>query len=163
MEELEKTVANTLNQVHQAAQKQTNRGRVARTPPQVGDRVWVLRPKGVGGNKISTWWLGPFKITERVGQSSFRVQLRPGVFQDVHMDQIKPYVVDEVLGVGKPLAYRRVEPDRPPSRRVEKIKACRLNDRGEFEFCTHWAGTSDLDDTWEPTFTFLSSCSLTWL
>ena len=100
---------------------------------------------------------------ERVGQSSFRVQLRPGIFQDVHLDQIKLYVVDEELGVGKPLAYRRGESDQPSGRKIEKIRARRLNHRGESEFLTHWAGTPDSEDTWETTSTFLSSCSPEWL
>ena len=75
VEEMEKTVATTLNKVHLAAQRDTNRGRTARDPSKVGDRVWVLRPKGVGGNKISTWWIGPYKLVERVGESSFKVQI----------------------------------------------------------------------------------------
>ena len=119
-------VASTLNGVHAAAQLDTNRGRKARDPPKLGDKVWVLRPKGVGGNKISTWWLGPYKVVERVGQSSFKVQIRPGIFQDVHLDQIKPYELDEALGIGRPLTYRRDELDQPSQRKVQKLKTADL-------------------------------------
>ena len=82
MAELEKSVAGALNKVHEVTQREVNRGRSPRDPPEVGDRVWVLRPKGVGGNEISSWWLGPYRVTERVGQASFRVQVRPGIIQD---------------------------------------------------------------------------------
>lgn len=163
MEQLDKVVAATLNRVHESTQNQTNRERTPRDPPKVGDKVWVLRPKGVGGHKVATWWHGPYKISERVGQSSFRVQIRPGILQDVHLDQIKPYVVDEVLGIGKPLTFRREEIGKSPERIVEKIRARRLNDQGESEFLTHWAGTSEAEDTWENAFTFLASCSPVWL
>ena len=64
MGELEKSVAGILNKVHEAAQRDVNRGRRAKDPPLVGDWVWVLRPKGVGGCKISSWWLGPYRVTE---------------------------------------------------------------------------------------------------
>jgi len=163
VEELEKSVASMLNHVHEQAQRETNRNRLARSPPQIGSKVWVLRPKGVGGNKISTWWVGPYKLVERVGESSFKVQIRPGIFQDVHLDQIKPYEVDEQLGIGRPLTYRRDDPDRPPERKIEKIRARRLNDRGESKFLTHWEGTPDSEDTWEPALTFLSACDPTWM
>ena len=163
MEQLDKTVAETLNRVHAAAQGETNRGRKAREPPKVGDKVWVLRPKGVGGNKISTWWLGPYKVVQRVGQSSFQIQIRPGMIQDVHLDQIKPYVIDEVLGIGRQITYRREEPDQSTQRRVEKIRDQRVNDRGETEFLTHWEGTQESEDAWEPASGFLSACSPEWL
>ena len=163
MGELEKSVAGALNKVHEVTQREVNRGRSPRDPPEVGDRVWVLRPKGVGGNKISSWWLGPYRVTERVGQASFRVQVRPGVIQDVHMDQIKPYRVDQVFGIGRPLTYRRGEGDIPSGRVVEKIRSCRLNDKNEYEFLTHWAGTPESEDTWEPAMTFISNCNAPWL
>ena len=166
VEEMERVVATTLNKVHLTAQKDANRGRTARDPPKVGDRVWVLRPKGVGGNKILTWWVGPYKLVERVGESSFHLQIRPGIFQDVHLDQVKPYTVDEEWGIGRPLlplVYRQNQEDHIPNRKVEKILARRLNDRGESEFLTHWEGTPDSDDTWETALTFLSACDPRWL
>ena len=79
------------------------------------------------------------------------------------MDQIKPYIRDEELGIGQPLLYRRDDPERPPERRAEKILARQINDRGESMFLTHWEGTPDSEDTWEPAITFISNCDPVWL
>jgi len=49
VEELEKSVASMLNHVHEQAQRETNRNRLARLQPQIGSKVWFPRPKGVGG------------------------------------------------------------------------------------------------------------------
>ena len=98
-----------------------------------------------------------------MGQSSFKVQIRPGIFQDVHFDQIKQSELDEAVGIGPPITYRRDELDQQSQGKVQKIKGRRFNDRGEPEFLTHWEGTPASEDTWEPAFTFLTNCSPEWL
>ena len=79
-----------------------------RTPRRSVTEFVCCDPRG-GGCKISSWWLGPYRVTEQLGQASFWVQIPPGIFQDVHLDQVKPCLVDKVLVIGRPLTYRRDE------------------------------------------------------
>ena len=131
-----------------------NQGRKKRAPFAEGDWVWMLRPKtGVGGN-LETWWVGPCKVIARKGVSSYEVLVKPGVFQEVHMDQLKPYVEDQISG--KPMAlfefgggYR---PEGIPTGEgwIENVAGHRVTDGGEIEFLIHWRGTPKSDDAWEP-------------
>ena len=59
---------------------------------------------------MKTWWVGPYTVLERTGQSSFKIQIKPRVTKEVHLDQIKPYKADRVLGLGRPLFYRKGDP-----------------------------------------------------
>ena len=38
-----------------------------------------------------------------------------------------------------------------------------MNDKNEYEFYTHWAGTPESEDTWEPAMTFIAGCNSDWL
>ena len=57
---------------------------------RVNDWVWIQRPTAFIGPKIQTSWLGPVRITERVGEHSFQVKLGPHNFHEVHTDEMKP-------------------------------------------------------------------------
>jgi hypothetical protein len=72
----------------------------------VGDRVWVMKPKPVGGHKIQTYCTGPTTITSRTGASSFEVTTVNGDTREVHISQIKLYQ-DDVLEGGAPLHFYR--------------------------------------------------------
>ena len=91
-------VATALNALHEQRAAWYNAGRKRRPPFQVGDWVWVQRPKGVTGYKLETAWLGPAKVLGRVWNSTFQVQLKPGRAQEVNMDQLKAHVADSITG-----------------------------------------------------------------
>ena len=91
---------------------------------------------------------------------SYQVLVKPGKIQDVHADQLKPYVQDVLSGrktdlffhtTGyKPLATEVDEYD------VKKILAHRENADGKLEFLTWWEGCPKEQATWEPPISFLT-------
>jgi len=81
MRELDKAISERLTNQHKKTKDALNHKRKARPPFTVGDMVWYLRPKEVGGNKISTWWTGPFKVHARTGASSYTLELTPGMYR----------------------------------------------------------------------------------
>ena len=94
---------------------------------------------------MDTWWVGPCEVVERVGDLSYRVSVKPGVVQDVHMDQLKPYVEDVLAGERVELyhhmrGYKVLETE-PDEWEVEKILGHRRGPRGLWEFLTKWEGT----------------------
>ena len=166
MEKLDVQVAQELNRVHAREAQAVNRRRKARKVVGVGSKVWVLRPKGVGGNKMQSWWEGPCEVTAQTGAASFEVRVgRTGVTKAVHMDQIKEYLEEEVQGRGFPLRYHRGDPagQRLEPRRVERVLRHRFRRDGALEFLTHWAGTPEHESSWEPVGSFLAGCSQPWL
>ena len=71
MEEMDQKIAGVLNKTHQSEQERYNRNLSARPAFKEGETVWFLRPKGVGGAKLDSWWIGPCKVTARKGASSY--------------------------------------------------------------------------------------------
>ena len=63
MDDLDKDIAQRLNDKHTKAKLAYNRGKTGREVYSKGESVWVLRPKpGAGTHKISSWWVGPAKV-----------------------------------------------------------------------------------------------------
>ena len=58
--------------------------------------MWLLRPKQVGGVKLQSWWKGPYQVEKRVGESSYVLHLPKGESYEVHADQLKPCVWEEL-------------------------------------------------------------------
>ena len=116
------------------------------------------------GNKLESWWLGPAKVIQRVGESSYKVLLKPGLIYDVHKDWLKPYVEDHLLGTGVPLFYHKGSSkssglgDISEEDPVEEIKRHRVRD-GKEEFKVRWKGATNQEDTWEPIETFIKELS----
>ena len=67
----------------------------------------MLRPKTIGGNKLETWWLGPANVIQRVGLSNYKVIHKPGETWDEHIDSMKPYIEDDLIGTGVPLYFHK--------------------------------------------------------
>ena len=97
MKALDEKVAHVLNQTHWQEAQRVNASRVHPTPYGPGDKVWLLRPKDAA-TKLDTWWVGPTQVVKRVGDISYQVMVKPGLVQDVHHDQLKPFVEDVVAG-----------------------------------------------------------------
>ena len=166
MQEVDEVVAHNFEVVHQAVQAQVNAKRRPRAPFKEGDKVWVLRPRSVGGNKLETWWLGPAKVVQRVGASSYQVIHKPGEIWDVHMDSLKAYVEDDLMGTSVPLYFHKGTTKSTvlgdTEEEVQCIRKHRLKD-GVMEFLTLWKGAASAEETWEPASTFVQSFSPVWL
>ena len=109
-------VATALNEAHAELEKQVNRRRPERLVYHTNDWVWYMRPRAVGGVKLQTWWQGPFRVVERVGERSYRLRTQQGEIFDAHADQLKPYEWDEPETPGTELRYPPVQTpdsDRP--------------------------------------------------
>ena len=155
---LDAKIAKDLNDLHQRNARAYNSTIPDRPRFQPGDRVWVLRPKHVGGHKMESWWLGPCQVVQRIGDRSYRVQVKPTVVQDVHQDHLKS-VVDSVVSM--PLYslhhYQGVYQDyetTPEEYVVDKIVRHRFH-KGQFQFRVHWKGYDSTEDTWESPSTFI--------
>lgn len=89
MEDIDRLVAERRNQAHQEQADRVNAHRRVRPPYQVGDYVFLQRPKGVGGVKLETRWTGPYPVVERVGRNSYRLKVSTGMPVDAHASQLK--------------------------------------------------------------------------
>ena len=57
----------------------------------IGDRVLLIRPKEVGGNKTSSWWTGPYEVAQRLGKGVYELRISENELREAHSDQLKPY------------------------------------------------------------------------
>ena len=158
MQDMDIKVANRLNEQHQKETAAVNRGRDPHKTFIPGQKVWYLRPRGpVTGEKMATWWLGPCPILSRTGESSYNVEVRPGVSVAAHVTQLKPYW-EEVTGESIPLHFFKggaedleVAPDEWV---VDKIIRHRTV-MGKLQFLTLWKGYDRSEATWEPVNHFI--------
>jgi hypothetical protein len=104
-------------------QRRHNAGIKKRPAFYVGDRVWIMKPKPVGGHNIQTYWTGPTTITSRTGASSFKITTANGDTRAVHISQIKPYQ-DDVLEGGAPCTSTDQDTEKPPLRLQRYMKYC---------------------------------------
>jgi hypothetical protein len=91
---LDMEVAEKLNVEHQKIADRLNAKRSQKVPYEVGDWVWQLKPKPVGGVKLSPPWMGPCQVKARVGESSYLIRDPYGKMTNVHVTELKPYVYD---------------------------------------------------------------------
>ena len=78
----------------------------------VDDIVWLDRtPSLSSASKLEARWVGPLKISDRVGEHTYQVLDKRGTATLVHIDQLKPYEVlgevGELVGIdtwGRPIA-----------------------------------------------------------
>jgi hypothetical protein len=119
---------------------------------QVGDWVWVLRPKSSSVSKVDTWWVGPVKITRRVGAMSYDVDMKEGTVRAVHQDQLKPWVGGESINLYHFQPGYHIQEVTPDDRNVEAVLGHRKGPQGQLLFRTKWEG--ERATTWEPPGSF---------
>ena len=164
MEDIDDKIAYALNTLHAQQMKKYNQRHKDRERFNIGTKVWVQRPKELGGRKLRLWWEGPYRIVEQTGMRSYKVEISPGRVKDFGLAQLKRYEADQVYGIARPLFYKKGDSGyAQKQRQVEYIRDCQLNHRGEPEWLTHWANTQPSEDTWEPAATFLTGCSQPWV
>ena len=95
--QIDEKVANRLKQMHTEEEKVYNAKHAKKPPFLAGDSVWVLRTRNSPSyGKLDTWWVGPCRVVERVGDQSYRVQVKPTSVMDVHASQMKLYTPDRI-------------------------------------------------------------------
>jgi len=78
MSRLDFDISKAMNELHERQKDKVNQRKGERPPFKVGDKVWVMRPKPLGGHKIQPWWAGPYPIVQRMGTRSYGVEWAPG-------------------------------------------------------------------------------------
>ena len=160
VEQIDRKVAETLNQLHQTRQKRLNAKRKERPPYSVGDYVWVLRPRdSPSTEKLDTWWLGPAQILERLGEHSYRAQVKPNMSVEVHSTQLKPFVEDDLAGKPTELFHFLPTYQELGTTMGEWNVDAILDHRwfnGRLQFLTRWEGGEENSDSWEPVGSFFA-------
>ena len=161
MEEIDRQVKDAMEEVHLMQQRSANKSRTEGHEFRVGEKVWVARPKPLGGHKIQAWWVGPYPITERRGNQSYVVAWSPTETLRVHADQLKKWVPEEVEGLGVPLFYKQGVPPSQWPLSVYKVISHRETHKG-LEFLTQWEGAPASMDTWVPIQDFVKNAPAAW-
>ena len=104
---IDSAVAEKLRTVHQQRLQSLNEARRPKPTYKVGDKVWLLRPRHVGTDKLQSWWIGPCPVVARRGADSYVVEDKPGHERAVHSSQLKPSLEDEFADNPTPLHYFR--------------------------------------------------------
>ena len=140
--------------VAQEAQSYIANGKVQTPEYKVGDLVWLsvkhlnthLRART--HHKFQRPYKGPYKITEKVHDTSFRLALPPTmkIHNVFYGGLLKKYTgTDKAIGSAKSVA--RDEPDQLYI--VEAILRSKKR-KGERHFLVKWQGFSEDHNTWEP-------------
>lgn len=161
MENMDRKISSNMNAMHEAQQAKINARRREGHQYNVGDKVWVMRPKPLGGHKIQPWWAGPYPIVEREGAQSFVLQWSDTEVLRVHADQLKPWIGDALQSHGIPIKYRHTDPHDDLPMKIAIIRAHREGPYG-LEFLIHWEGSTPVEDTWEPMASFIRIRSHEW-
>ena len=168
MREVDRVAMEVMNQVHKEQMARLNRSRRERENFKEGDWVWVARPKtGVTGHKLNTSWIGPAKVLQRVGRSTYKVQVKPNHALEVHLDQLKRHIPDGITGRTYKLFHHQMT--QPPEEaaidewNVEAILEHRRGRNGKWEFLTLWEGWGPEEATWEPMGHFIHGYNFPWV
>ena len=161
MAKLDTEIRNTLDRLHEQARKEW-----LNAPAFVaGDLVWTLRPRPLGIDKVSTMWVGPCKVLQRLSAHTYHVQLGDTTVRDVHTSQLKKHFAS-CVGPSWPLFYTRERAEDTHALEgdwdVEKIVRHRKKKDGTLEFLTKWEHCDDSENTWEPPASFLQRFCLPW-
>ena len=135
---IDSIVADKLNAVHQQRLQALNEARKEKPAFKVGDKVWLLRPRHVGTDKLASWWIGPCVVLARQGADSYVVEDKPGHERAAHSSQLKAFLKDGFADAPLPLHYfRQAEVDLTDEFNeweVEEILEHKAGDDGQLWF-----------------------------
>jgi len=161
---IDSAVAEKLRTVHQQRLQSLNETRRPKPTYKVGEKVWLLRPRHVGTDKLQSWWIGPCPVTARRGAESYVVEDKPGHERAVHSSQLKPFLEDEFADNPTTLHhFRQTEEDLTDEVyewEVDKICGHKTDESGQLWFLTKWVGFEA--PTWEPLGNFVHRYSVDW-
>ena len=71
MEYIDREVADMRAKYHKHIEERVNERRRSKPPYRIGDYVFYQRPRQIGGAKLESPWLGPYRVVSRVGVNSY--------------------------------------------------------------------------------------------
>ena len=162
---IDEKVAAKLTAVHQQRVQKLNESRAAKPVYVPGDRVWLLRPRHIGTDKLLSWWIGPCRVQSRQGADSYVVEDKPEHSRPVHSSQLKPFLEDTYSDNPVPLHYFRQTEEQDAGAEVdewdvEAIMQHRTEPDGTTWFKTKWVGYDEV--TWEPIGNFVHRYNVSW-
>jgi hypothetical protein len=104
MAEVDRKVAQLLNERHRKEMDRLNKGRKVLQPFTTGDKVWYRRPEKTGG-KLDTRWIGPARVTAR--EESYEIELLDGTLKKAPRRFLKKYVEDKWNGEPIPMFFHK--------------------------------------------------------
>ena len=107
IEELDREVARARNEHLEKVAFQVNKRRHIATPYNVGDWVYLRKPKQIGGRKLEPWWDGPYQVHSREGLSSYKVKIPGREPFGVHATDLKGAETEPPL---EPVCAMRIPP-----------------------------------------------------
>ena len=97
MRTIDQRVADVLNRRHTLRARSINKGKPQHPMFNVGELVWYRRPEK-SGTKLDSRWLGPCKITKKVAEHTYEIQVGEHRWMRAHNTFLKPHVVDSAWG-----------------------------------------------------------------
>jgi hypothetical protein len=119
-----------------------------------GQQVW-LSSKDIHtshpSRKLTPRQLGPYKVTERTGPLTYRLQLPPSMHQHpvFHVDRLSPWHGNEINGHSPP-PPEPIQIDNELEYEVENILDSRKY-RNQYQYLVKWKGYDSGHNSWEPT------------
>ena len=159
MEGLDRKVANLFNAQHAEEVARAHASRIPKPSLRVRDWVCVLRPYQEVATKSETWWVGPVPVSRRLGESSYKVLIKPGTPHAVHLDQTKPFVVGEPVELYHYAPGYRTEGVAQNEWLVDEIIDHRLDEDGKLMFLNRWEDFEQGQTTCDPVGNFVNRCS----
>ena len=162
LDSLRKSVQSHITRVHSTISKKflSSQASVKYEP---GDKVWIRNTKPrLHTSKLDPLWTGPCEILERIGNSGrYKVALPHGS-EDVHIEDLKPYL-KQIDGTAIPCHYFQPKEKLPidDSFVVNKILEHKIHN-GKHFWKVRWKGYGPEADTWEPMESFIGFIQKDW-
>jgi hypothetical protein len=160
MQKVDEMVVEALTQAHAKRAKEANARRRDPPPFAKGAKVWYQPERQPGTDKLEPRWKGPAVVLAREGQSSYVVEVKPGVRQKAHRSQLKEHVEDTYHGDPVPLHYFSGKAPALEAAtdewRTKEVKGHREGKDGQLEFSVLWEEGDPNKPTWHPWRDFIS-------
>ena len=134
MEQQDKEVAKTLNELHLAEAQRINAHRKKLPGLPIGTKVWYRRPEGTA-TKADTRWVGPGQVLSREGEDSYTISTGPDASISAHRTFPKEYVDDTCNEKQVPMFWHKrtvkVPQEKSTKPRIQGILGHQIDENGD--------------------------------